>query len=59
MRDGTAQSWNLALLRVGDVVWDIALGDEGNVGRLAWDGRYLIVRLLFPHVLTLEPNKIT
>lgn len=32
----------LPLLRVGDVVWDTALGDEGNVGRLVWDGRYLI-----------------
>ena len=41
----------LPLLRVGDVVWDTALGDEGNVGRLVWDGRYLIVRyasLKFP-----------
>lgn len=34
----------LPLLRVGDVIWDTALGDEGNVGRLVWDGRYLIVR---------------
>jgi hypothetical protein len=33
----------LPLLRVGDVVWDTALGDEGNIGRLIWDGRYLIV----------------
>jgi len=32
----------LQMLRVGDVVWDTALGDEGNVGRLVWDGRYLI-----------------
>jgi hypothetical protein len=31
------------LLKVGDVVWDIAVGDEGNVGRLVWDGSYLIV----------------
>jgi len=31
------------LLRMGDVVWDIAVGDEGNVGRLIWDGSYLIV----------------
>ncbi|KAF7313847.1 hypothetical protein HMN09_00542200 [Mycena chlorophos] len=30
------------LLRAGDVVWDIAVGDEGNVGRLVWDGSYLI-----------------
>jgi hypothetical protein len=31
------------LLRLGDVVWDVAAGDEGNVGRLVWDGTYLIV----------------
>lgn len=31
------------LLRAGDVVWDVAVGDEGNVGRLVWDGTYLIV----------------
>jgi hypothetical protein len=37
----------LPLLRVGDVVWDTALGDEGNAGRLVWDGRYLIVRHAF------------
>ncbi|KAF5353953.1 hypothetical protein D9756_006935 [Leucocoprinus leucothites] len=30
------------LLRMGDVIWDIAVGDEGNVGRLIWDGSYLI-----------------
>ncbi|KAG6830608.1 hypothetical protein H0H87_007551 [Tephrocybe sp. NHM501043] len=30
------------LMRLGDVVWDVAVGDEGNVGRLAWDGSYLI-----------------
>ncbi|KZV68880.1 hypothetical protein PENSPDRAFT_581794 [Peniophora sp. CONT] len=29
-------------LRSGDVVWDTALGDEGNTGRMLWDGRYLI-----------------
>ena len=34
----------LPLLRVGDVIWDTALSDEGNLGRLVWDGRYLIVR---------------
>ena len=32
------------LMRFGDVVWDTAVGDEGNVGRLIWDGSYLIVR---------------
>lgn len=37
----------VALLRPGDIVWDTALGDEGNVGRLVWDGRYLIVRIIF------------
>ncbi|KAI0659097.1 hypothetical protein C8Q70DRAFT_916255 [Cubamyces menziesii] len=30
------------LLRPGDVVWDTAVGDEGNVGRMVWDGGYLI-----------------
>ena len=35
----------LHLLRFGDVVWDIAVGDEGNVGRLVWDGSFLIVSL--------------
>jgi hypothetical protein len=33
----------VGLLRMGDVTWDIAVGDEGNVGRLVWDGSYLIV----------------
>lgn len=33
----------LHCLRAGDVVWDVAVGDEGNVGRLIWDGSYLIV----------------
>jgi hypothetical protein len=34
------------LMKVGDVVWDTAVSDEagfGNVGRLIWDGNYLIV----------------
>ncbi|KAG9220129.1 hypothetical protein CCMSSC00406_0007176 [Pleurotus cornucopiae] len=30
------------LMRLGDVVWDVAVGDEGNVGRLVWDGSYLL-----------------
>ncbi|KAL0071316.1 hypothetical protein AAF712_001172 [Marasmius tenuissimus] len=30
------------LIRFGDVVWDIAVGDEGNVGRMIWDGKYLV-----------------
>ncbi|KAF9269776.1 hypothetical protein L218DRAFT_993768 [Marasmius fiardii PR-910] len=30
-------------MRLGDVIWDIALGDEkGNSGRLIWDGCYLL-----------------
>lgn len=33
----------LHCLRAGDVIWDVAVGDEGNVGRLVWDGSYLIV----------------
>jgi hypothetical protein len=36
-------------LRAGDVVWDVAVGEEanGNVGRLVWDGAFLIVRVFF------------
>lgn len=34
----------LHLMRAGDVVWDVAVGDEGNAGRMVWDGSYLIVR---------------
>ncbi|KAF8628309.1 hypothetical protein AX17_006012 [Amanita inopinata Kibby_2008] len=30
------------LMRFGDVVWDMAVGDEGNIGRLIWDGSYLL-----------------
>jgi hypothetical protein len=33
------------LLRSGDVVWDVAVGDEGNIGRMIWDGNFLIVRI--------------
>ncbi|KAF8876940.1 hypothetical protein BD779DRAFT_1613214 [Infundibulicybe gibba] len=29
-------------MRMGDVIWDVAVGDEGNIGRLVWDGMYLI-----------------
>ena len=36
----------LKLLRTGDVVWDVAVGDEGNVGRLIWDGNFLIVSVV-------------
>lgn len=48
----------LHLLRAGDVVWDVAAGDEGNVGRLVWDGNYLIVCLISQsclHLLTTNP----
>ncbi|KAK1235997.1 hypothetical protein PQX77_000766 [Marasmius sp. AFHP31] len=31
-----------SLVRFGDVVWDVAVGDEGNVGRMIWDGKYLV-----------------
>ncbi|KAF8514937.1 hypothetical protein BU17DRAFT_52070 [Hysterangium stoloniferum] len=30
------------LLRPGDIVWDTGVVDEGNAGRLVWDGNYLI-----------------
>jgi len=33
----------LELMRMGDVVWDIAVGDNGNFGRMIWDGKYLVV----------------
>jgi hypothetical protein len=33
----------VGLMRPGDIVWDAAVGDEGNVGRLVWDGNFLIV----------------
>ena len=36
----------LKFLQVGDIVWDVAVGDEGNLGRLIWDGSYLVVRVL-------------
>ena len=35
------------LLRPGDIIWDVAVGDEGNVGRLVWDGNFLIVSAVF------------
>jgi len=37
----------LGLLRPGDVVWDTAVADEMNAGRLVWDGNYLIVSSSF------------
>ena len=37
----------LPLLRAGDVIWDAAVGDEGNIGRMVWDGNYLIVCFFF------------
>lgn len=33
----------LHMLRPGDTVWDIAVGDEGNAGRMIWDGNFLLV----------------
>ena len=47
------------LLKVGDVVWDTAVSDEagfGNVGRLVWDGNYLIVSTK-PHTLCLTNSR--
>jgi hypothetical protein len=38
----------IAMMRVGDVVWDVAVGDEGNVGRMIWDGNYLLVSQVSP-----------
>ena len=33
----------LHLMRIGNVVWDVGVDDEGNVGRLVWDGGHLIL----------------
>jgi len=33
----------LHMLRPGDAVWDVAVGDEGNAGRMVWDGNFLLV----------------
>lgn len=35
------------LMRAGDVVWDVAVGDESNIGRMVWDGAYLLVSGMF------------
>jgi len=32
----------IGLLRMGDIIWDVAVGEDGNIGRLVWDGSYLI-----------------
>lgn len=40
------------LMRVGDVIWDVAVGDEGNLGRMVWDGSYLIVSSVLLRDLT-------
>ncbi|EIN04791.1 hypothetical protein PUNSTDRAFT_76010 [Punctularia strigosozonata HHB-11173 SS5] len=42
LRKAAAGMRGMGLLKVGDVVWDVAVGEEGNVGRLVWDGAYLI-----------------
>jgi hypothetical protein len=41
------------LLKIGDVIWDTAVSDDsgfGNVGRLIWDGNYLIVSEMDTHI---------
>ena len=35
------------MLRPGDTVWDIAVGDEGNAGRMVWDGNFLLVGVFY------------
>ena len=44
------------LMRAGDVVWDVAVGDEANVGRLVWDGAYLIVSQIEHTAIQAPPN---
>jgi hypothetical protein len=34
------------LLQPGDAVWDVAVGDENNAGRMVWDGTFLLVRIV-------------
>ena len=41
----------LHMLRPGDAVWDIAVGDEGNAGRLVWDGNFLLVSVFYLRAL--------
>lgn len=38
------------MLRPGDAVWDIAVGDEGNAGRMIWDGNFLLVSVFCPWI---------
>ena len=33
----------LHMLRPGDTVWDVAVGDEVNTGRMVWNGNFLLV----------------
>ena len=33
----------LHMLRPGDTVWDVAVGDEVNTGRMIWNGNFLLV----------------
>ena len=48
------------MLRPGDAVWDIAVGDEGNTGRMIWDGNFLLVSVFCPwtHVISLKLRNI-
>ena len=48
----------LKLLRVGDVVWDVAVGDEGNLGRMVWDGSYLVVSTMIRRFCLSDPYVI-
>jgi hypothetical protein len=40
---GSKGRMSKTLLRVGDVIWNCAIGDEANLGRSIWDGNFLIV----------------
>ena len=50
----------LHMLRPGDTVWDVAVGDEGNAGKMVWDGNFLLVGVFCRWIFTpfLRPRKI-
>ena len=50
----------LHMLRPGDAVWDIAVGDEGNAGKMVWDGHFLLVSVfsLWAYVIFLRLRNV-
>lgn len=48
----------MPFLKVGDVVHDLAAGDEANTGRLIWDGNYLIVSWILFGLVFLDIHRM-